>query len=286
MKYPKPLAEKTIQRMYDEIGLSQSRFLCLLIFFNCCAQLYGAAPLWELWNVYKELGNRVMKVRKKDFLQFASVARRDANCGFQVWEAGELFRDVQGTEEDRFVTYHGLIDGSKQSLGMFNQLYYLQGDLNPCVPDNFLTYYSLKLTKEMEQFQNYLAGLYSTSSVLKVDGKEVPNPYMGLKLTEFVNEYISDGEDDDDEDASEARNIFSVSWFMCNIGVPALYDFLVSVLEAAGVDMTAQEKKRLSRHISQMRKTGRLWCQYGWRSDELKAMNGPTDASDPEDEED
>ena len=52
MSYPKPLSEKTIERLYHEAGISNEMQTYLHTLFAACANLYGALSLRDAWSLY------------------------------------------------------------------------------------------------------------------------------------------------------------------------------------------------------------------------------------------
>ena len=79
MSYPKPLSQKTLDKMYKESGLSKEKIEFLGKLFDGAAALYGIITLKDLWNVYKEYAEKVPAIRlhRKDIIAFSSIARRE-----------------------------------------------------------------------------------------------------------------------------------------------------------------------------------------------------------------
>lgn len=55
MSYPKPLSEKSLERLYTQAGLSTETCAFLHSLFAACANLYGTIALRDVWSVYQEL---------------------------------------------------------------------------------------------------------------------------------------------------------------------------------------------------------------------------------------
>ena len=89
MSYPKPLSEKSLERLYKESGLTKEARTFLHVFFAACANLYGAIALRHMWGIYRELTD-APKLRRKDMLTFASIVRREEQP-YYVFEVNELF---------------------------------------------------------------------------------------------------------------------------------------------------------------------------------------------------
>ena len=54
MSYPKPLSEKSLNRLYMQAGLSTETCAFLHPLFAACANLYGTIALRDVWSVYHE----------------------------------------------------------------------------------------------------------------------------------------------------------------------------------------------------------------------------------------
>ena len=81
MAYPKPLSQKTLDKMYQESGLTEEKIDFLRNLFDSAAALYGIITLDDLWKVYKEYSQKAvsLKLQRKDILSFSSIARREVH---------------------------------------------------------------------------------------------------------------------------------------------------------------------------------------------------------------
>ena len=70
MSYPKPLSQKTLDKMYKESNLSEEKIVFLRKLFDSASALYGIIPLCDLWEVYKEYSQKAeaVKIHRKDIL--------------------------------------------------------------------------------------------------------------------------------------------------------------------------------------------------------------------------
>ena len=88
MPYPKPLSEKTIERLYKEAGLSEETRSYLHTLFAACANLYGALCLRAVWSLHQGIEG-APKIRRKDLIAFSAIVRREKQPYF-VFEIEEL----------------------------------------------------------------------------------------------------------------------------------------------------------------------------------------------------
>ena len=77
MSYPKPLSEKSLNRLYMQAGLSTETCAFLHSLFAACANLYGTIALRDVWSVYQELKSDVPRIHRRDLIAFSSIVRRE-----------------------------------------------------------------------------------------------------------------------------------------------------------------------------------------------------------------
>ena len=101
MSYPKPLSEKTIERLYHEAGISNEMQTYLHTLFAACANLYGALSLRDTWSLYQGITG-APKIRRKDLIAFSSIVRREKQP-YYVFEIEELYTEEPHNELDRHI---------------------------------------------------------------------------------------------------------------------------------------------------------------------------------------
>ena len=77
MSYPKPLSEKSLNRLYMQAGLSTETCAFLHSLFAACANLYGTIAIRDVWSVYQELKSDVPRIHRRDLIAFSSIVRRE-----------------------------------------------------------------------------------------------------------------------------------------------------------------------------------------------------------------
>ena len=73
MAYPKPLAEKTISRMYADAKINDDKRQFLHTLFQASANLYGSIEIGELWSVYQALAKEDPKTAENLSEELADV---------------------------------------------------------------------------------------------------------------------------------------------------------------------------------------------------------------------
>ena len=194
MSYPKPLSQKTLDKMYKESGLSKEKIEFLGKLFDGAAALYGIITLKDLWNVYKEYAEKVPAIRlhRKDIIAFSSIARREEH-DYYIYEIDELYKEETRTPDERFIIYREVLDLISKAVfyvldeTAYNKPFY--------VPENLLDLKGHLVTKEEEELVRFIEEIQSNSPVLeKRWNKNIskPSPYQGKKLKEIFD--LSDSE--------------------------------------------------------------------------------------------
>ena len=92
MSYPKPLSEKSLNRLYMQAGLSTETCAFLHPLFAACANLYGTIALRDVWSVYQELKSDVPRIHRRDLIAFSAIVRREVQP-YRVYEIEELYTE-------------------------------------------------------------------------------------------------------------------------------------------------------------------------------------------------
>ena len=194
MSYPKPLSQKTLDKMYKESNLSEEKIVFLRKLFDSASALYGIIPLCDLWEVYKEYSQKAeaVKIHRKDILSFSSIARREVH-DYYIYEIDELYIAEKKTDQERYIINHEILDFL--SIHVFHQLDEMVSNKPYYVPENLLEYKGHVVTEEEKRLFQYIENLRADSPVLtKRYNKEIskPSPHQGKKLKDFS--YLTDSE--------------------------------------------------------------------------------------------
>ena len=114
MSYPKPLSEKTLLKQYAQAGINDAAKNFLHQFFLACMNIYGAISIRDAWEVYKNLKEPALMIRKKDFLSFSAIARRE-NLPYRIYEIEELYEEEPHNDWERhLVTKDIILSGQRR----------------------------------------------------------------------------------------------------------------------------------------------------------------------------
>ena len=108
MSYPKPLSEKSLNRLYMQAGLSTETCAFLHPLFAACANLYGTIALRDVWSVYQELKSDVPRIHRRDLIAFSAIVRREVQP-YRVYEIEELYTEEPHNDLDRHIVSKELI---------------------------------------------------------------------------------------------------------------------------------------------------------------------------------
>ncbi len=176
MAYPKPLSQKTLEKMYS--GLKPETMEFLHHFFRAASNLYGIVCLEDLFGIYKDLFVKrneagledkkyVKDITWNEFVDFSSVVRRDGNVPYFIYELSEVYSAEKDAMEERLLINKELLHKGYYKFGFTDSLIRTQGDKPFYVPQNFLDFEKHILSPEEKKLLKFFENLKSTA-------KEVP----------------------------------------------------------------------------------------------------------------
>lgn len=190
MAYPKPLLDKTIEKRYESLNLPKETLSTLHRFFHACSNLYGVIDLDSMWNLYRELNQTqgLPPVRRRNLIEFSSVARRDGSVPYFVFEVEEIYLDEPHRDSSRLVVnkdvvspgswrYHGIYSIEQEAYG--KPLF---------VPKDFLSWVNPPVPSEEKALLRFLENLTVTANEVEKWGVKIKCEHKGEKLKDFVFE--------------------------------------------------------------------------------------------------
>ena len=295
MSYPKPLSEKSLNRLYMQAGLSTETCAFLHSLFAACANLYGTIALRDVWSVYQELNSDVPRIHRRDLIAFSAIVRREVQP-YRVYEIEELYTEEPHNDLDRHIVSKELIGAGYGKMFSFYALMDELGDQPYCVPEYFLSYAVPSASAEESVLSNFIGNLKSTArECAPRQRKTYPNENRGKKLSEFsfLNldeqfnlEYYKKVPATysallEEYSGTESEKIMRSYRRTENIGYLRTRDMIQNMLielSEVGVRLTETQHSTLMRLMMQYHNGSRLWCLRGWTPNELAAMHGNTGA--------
>lgn len=193
----KYLLPKTIAKKYAEAGLSQAKVDLLHKYFRCFSNLYGVISVGEAWGIFRHYEG-IGLVRKREFIAFSGIVKREADQPFAVHELKEVYtgETTEDPVERLIVNREMILHGYHRFIYVYctqrrqcGKEWYLpeKADFFAFEQDRF---YKTEVGRRMRDWVNALktTGMYldmdgkPKGEILDVDGNRV----AGKKLTDFV----------------------------------------------------------------------------------------------------
>lgn len=194
MSYPKPLKEKTLERLYADAHLNKKQIDFLHSFVSACANLYGAITAIDAWDVYKELSSmaETVPLRRRDVYAALGIFRREP-APFYIFEVDEVYSEEKRSDGQRIIVSKDLMsNGYYKFTHLYNVMKTSVG--KPFyVPKNLLEYETMPENKYERKLLDMLGRLRSTLSEYEDRFGHVHTcEYTGKLLKDFS--FISGGE--------------------------------------------------------------------------------------------
>lgn len=211
-----PLSQKTLEKKYAELGLSDKMIALLHDYYSSFANLYGVLFLRDAWDVFEHYEG-LRKLHKKDFIAFSGIVQREEGNPYAILELKEVYTgETSDNPVDRLIVHKDMI---RTGLGKYGLLYdteehqagkplYLPEDREELflykedqfylTPDGKAMVKFLSNLRTDGQFRNFDGEPYA--EILDIDGK----PVIGKKLSEFVF-YTQDEQFDIDYYKAESK---------------------------------------------------------------------------------
>ena len=295
MPYPKPLSEKSLNRLYMQAGLSMETCAFLHSLFAACANLYGAIALRDVWAVYHELKSKPPRIHRRDLIAFSSIVRREVQP-YWVYEIEELYTEEPHNDMDRHIVSKELIGAGYGKMFSFYALMDELSDHPYCLPNNFLSYAVPSASAEEKSLADFIGNLKSTATECATkQRKTYPNENRGKKLNEFsflnLNErfnldyyrkvpatYSALLEEYSGTEAEKIMRSYRRTENVGHLRTTGMIQDVLTELSEAGVRLTEKQQDTLMQLMIQYHNESRLWCLRGWTPNELAGMHGNTDA--------
>ena len=295
----KPLSQKTLEKKYAELGLSQNKIDLLHQYFLCFSNLYGVLPIRDAWEIFKHYEG--IAVHKKDFVAFSGIVQREGKLPYSIYEQNEIY-----SEENADPLYRMIVN-NKLVLSGYNKFIYIyatvdrQGDKPYYIPEKKIfesfTEDRFYLTPHGNDMKSFIGNLKTTGVSKEYDGKsngELTDlsgfPVKGKCLAEcifytqnekFELEYFKS--ESKKQKLLETFNIPAsekilqrIEEYIMTGGVfekesPAQeMEFLVDFLnEDFGVELSEMQFERFSELFMGLNNKSNLWLNCGWSPDEL-----------------
>ncbi|MBE6908997.1 MAG: hypothetical protein E7474_05270 [Ruminococcaceae bacterium] len=299
MSYPKPLSEKSLNRLYSEAGLNEIQISFLHDFFAACANLYGVITAEDAWDVYRELSSKAEtpRLHRKDMYAALGILRRES-VPYYVFEADEVYTEEPRADKLRIVALREIVP---QKYARFWDLYHIleASDGKPFyVPENLLTFVTMPESRYEQELLGLLGNLKATLSEYEDNqGRMHPCKYQGKFLKGFAFVSADDdfelrilrgevdgfkGNSKKAEEYEKQINSVTADRYLVNglkwrnsIGhfpPSKSIEYFFDSLTEMGVVLPSKQSEKLLALITDMNNNQHLWCNHGWTPSDLSAQ--------------
>lgn len=269
-KIPKPLSEKSIQRMLD--GWDMKTVELIRRIYTSFANLYGVYPLWLAWDLLKTYG---IKVKKKDFYAYSDIARREVQP-YYVFEENELFSDEKPKVETRFIVNKEVFrQPSNDDFFLYNIVEEQAEKLFPYIPENLFDFYE---ADGIEQNPAWKRLCMLIRSLKTADGKAICEPDNSDFPSQLAQGYKAEYKKKRIETFFRrplADIILEDIKQSMHIGDHPIRAF-TNAAEIFHLEPTKKQVEKIIELIMEVNNTSNLWINFGWKPSELReAMEEP-----------
>ena len=300
MAYPKPLSEKSLERLYSQSGLSQRQIDFLHSFFRASANLYGAIQLRDAWQVYTQAAGKAEypSIHRKDMIAFSGIVRRE-DLPYCVFEIDELYEAEKRADLSREIVSKELIGKGYGKLRFYYELMEEIGQEPYYVPDDILAFADGVPGKAEAELAAFIGKLKVTAKECHPRyGDPYPCEHRGKTLDSFSFLNKSERFDEEyyrkkpaavdqlreDTAGTEAEKIMRLYRRMENIGRLRATDnlqYVLEELEEVGVELKDSQVNQLVSLMNDCHNNSHLWCVSGWCPSDLSKYyygnnSGPT----------
>lgn len=253
MAYPKPLSQKTIDKMFST--WKPETVEKLHKYYETFSELYGVITLSDAWKVFK---NYEPRITKRDFMAFSIIVRRE-DVPYRIYEENELYTEELPNEDYRMIINKKLIGKDYGRYGKVYEVIELQGNKPYYQPENIL---SIKqLSPKWNEFHTFLKNLRSENG-------ERLSKHTFMSSTDRISlEYYKSEQKRkkvyDTMSIPASERIYEAVLFETLCGGMSI-DPLTSMLEEAEAVLTERKLDKMFDLLQEAVNNTHLWCNCGW----------------------
>ncbi len=263
---PKPLSQKSIQKMLE--GWNPETVDKFHAYYAAFSNLYGVIMLSDAWKILKQYEP---KMRKKEFMDFSSIARRE-DLPYYVIEIDELYCDEpRVSDAQRFIINKALVSNGYYRFNSVYKLIEMQLDKPFYCPEKLTDFTGNADSRQWNALCDYIRNIKTSS---------------GIRLSElvFLNEWDKFGleyyksQRKKDEILKRAsillsERIIRVLWLDMNTADDPMA-YLSHALEEADAKLTMAEYEKLLQLWQDANNHSHLWSNRGWTPIALRQRYG------------
>ncbi len=263
---PKPLSQKSIQKLLQD--WKPETVDILHDYYSAFSNLYGMIMLSDAWKILKQYEP---KIRKKEFMDFSSIARRE-ELPYYILEIDELYcEEPRVSDAQRFIVNKALIlDGHHRFTHVY-ELDEMQDDKPYYLPKRLLDFKDNADSPQWRALCDYVRSIKNNNGVklsehtcLSKWDKALLEYYKSPKKKEAIQKRAN---------IPLSERILKNLWLDMNGGDNPV-NYLVHALEEADVNLETMELDKLVQLFQDANNHSHLWANCGWTPVQLRQRYG------------
>lgn len=253
---PKPLSQKSIQKMLE--GWNPETVDKLHAYYVAFSNLYGVIMLSDAWKIIKQYEP---KMRKKEFLDFSSIARRE-DLTYYVIEIDELYCDEpRVSDAQRFIINKALVSDGYYRFNSVYKLIEMQLDKPFYCPEKLTDFTENADSSQWNALCDYIRNI-KTSCGVRLSELVFLNEWDKFDLEYYKSQRKKD-EILKRASTPLSERIIRVLWLDMNTADDPMA-YLSHALEEADAKLTMAEYEKLLRLWQDANNHSHLWSNRGW----------------------
>ncbi len=263
---PKPLSQKSIQKMLE--GWNPETVDKLHDYYTAFSNLYGVIMLSDAWKIMKQYEP---KMRKKEFMDFSSIARRE-DLPYYILEIDELYCDEpRVSDAQRFIINKALISNGYYRFNSVYMLIEMQLDKPFYRPDKLTDFTENADSRQWNALCDYIRNI-KTGNGIRLSDLVFLNEWDKLDLEYYKSQRKKD-EILKRASIPLSERIIRVLWLDMNTADDPMA-YLFHALEEADAKLTMAEHEKLLRLWQDANNYSHHWANRGWTPIALRQRYG------------
>ena len=263
---PKPLSQKSIQKMLED--WNPETVDKLHDYYAAFSNLYGVIMLSDAWKIIKQYEP---KMRKKEFMDFSSIARRE-DLTYYVIEIDELYCDEpRVSDAQRFIINKALVSDGYFRFNSVYKLIEMQLDKPFYRPEKLTDFTENADSRQWNALCDHIRNIKNSGGV-KLSDLVFLNEWDKLDLEYYKSQRKKD-EILKRASIPLSERIIRVLWLDMNTADDPMA-YLSHALEEADAKLTMAEYENLLRLWQDAVNHSHHWANRGWTPIALRQRNG------------
>lgn len=263
---PKPLSQKSIQKMFQ--GWNPETVDMLHAYYAAFSNLYGVIMLSDAWKIIKQYEP---KMRKKEFMDFSSIARRE-DLPYYIIEIDELYCDEpRVSDAQRFIINKTLVTEGYYRFANVYDLVDKQADKPFFHPERMADFAENADSKQWIALCDYIRNIQNSKGI-KLSECTFMSEWEKRELEHYKSQRKKDAILKKSSIPESEKIIEILKVMMHTSGNPINY--LSLALEDADAMLTKKQFETLMQLMQDANNHSHLWSNCGWTPIALRQRYG------------